>query len=91
MLKPTQDKEANDLIKRLIREDVAHFDCKGDCPDEVAIYGNEHYGETIRTDEYCNECFTKRILEIIEGLGYYKGLPPSIEEALNSGDGVYRP
>lgn len=26
-----------------------------------------------------------------ENCGYHKGLPPSIEEALNSGDGVYRP
>ncbi len=30
-------------------------------------------------------------LKEIEGKGYYYGLPPSIEEALNSGDGVYRP
>ncbi len=27
----------------------------------------------------------------LEKLGYYKGLPPSIEEAMNSGDGAYRP
>lgn len=26
-----------------------------------------------------------------ESCGYHKGLPGSIEEALNSGDGVYRP
>ncbi len=26
-----------------------------------------------------------------EASGYHKGLPSSIEEALNSGDGVYRP
>ncbi len=26
-----------------------------------------------------------------ERVGYHKGLPPSIEEALNSGDGTYRP
>ena len=32
-----------------------------------------------------------RILQRLEELGYHKGLPPSIEEALNSGDGVYRP
>lgn len=31
------------------------------------------------------------ILKSLEKLGYYKGLPSNIEEALNSGDGVYRP
>ncbi len=31
------------------------------------------------------------LLSVIEKLGYHKGLPPSIEEALNSGDGAYRP
>lgn len=31
------------------------------------------------------------ILSALEKLGYHKGLPSSIEEALNSGDGVYRP
>lgn len=31
------------------------------------------------------------ILRALERLGYYKGLPDGITEALNSGDGVYRP
>lgn len=31
------------------------------------------------------------ILKIVEKEGYYKGLPESIAEALNSGDGTYRP
>ena len=31
------------------------------------------------------------LLKKLEDLGYHKGLPPSIAEALNSGDGVYRP
>ncbi len=30
-------------------------------------------------------------LKEIEDEGYHKGLPPNIEEALNSGDGAYRP
>ena len=31
------------------------------------------------------------ILGTVEARGYYKGTPSSIEEALNSGDGTYRP
>lgn len=31
------------------------------------------------------------ILDLLERNGYHKGLPDSIVEALNSGDGVYRP
>lgn len=30
-------------------------------------------------------------LKEVEGCGYHKGLPTSIEEALSSGDGAYRP
>jgi hypothetical protein len=37
-----------------------------------------------------NECVNKILVEL-ENRGYHVGLPPSIEEALNSGDGVYRP
>ncbi len=33
----------------------------------------------------------KLILDVIESYGYHKGLPDSIVEALNSGDGSYRP
>ena len=33
----------------------------------------------------------KLILDVVESHGYHKGLPESIEQALNSGDGVYRP
>lgn len=33
----------------------------------------------------------KLILDIMDSHGYHKGLPSIIEEALNSGDGVYRP
>jgi uncharacterized protein YcgL (UPF0745 family) len=31
------------------------------------------------------------ILQYLERQGYHKGLPSSIEEALNSGDGSYKP
>jgi hypothetical protein len=44
--------------------------------------GYKKYGTTvIQTD-------AQDILRALEKLGYHKGLPSSIEEALNSGDGV---
>jgi len=49
--------------------------------------------ETIHI-KYCGgDDFTMimEMLKLIEKEGYYKGLPPDIEWALNSGDGVYRP
>jgi hypothetical protein len=33
----------------------------------------------------------EHILRLVEDRGYYKGTPSSIEEALNSGNGSYRP
>ena len=53
-------------IIQFTRDNVALFDCAGDCPDEVAIYENEHYGETIRTPEYCNQCFAKRLVKLFK-------------------------
>jgi hypothetical protein len=58
--------DIKEQIKELISQDVALFDCQGDCPDEVAIYEKKHYGKTIRTDNYCNECFTSKIVKIFE-------------------------
>lgn len=55
-----------DELILLIAGDISSFDCKSDCPDEVAIYEDGHYGETIRTPTYCNECFAKRIAAIFE-------------------------
>ncbi len=53
-------------IIQFTKDNVALFDCAGDCPDEVAIYENEHYGETIRTPEYCNQCFAKRLVNLFK-------------------------
>ena len=33
----------------------------------------------------------KLILDVVESYGYHKGLPESIEQALNGGDGSYHP
>ena len=60
-------------IQRHLRDNVALFDCQGGCPDEVAIYEQEHYGETIRTAEYCNECFANQIMALIEETSYKAG------------------
>lgn len=78
MLKPTQDKE--------LREDISAYiyRCFGTWK-EYSYYdlsGMNKAGWRTYADE---------ILDKLEKLGYYKGLPTSIEEALNSGDGVYRP
>lgn len=35
--------------------------------------------------------YAELILKQLEDMGYHIGLPSSIEWALNSGDGVYRP
>uniref|UniRef100_A0A6M3KV66 Uncharacterized protein n=2 Tax=viral metagenome TaxID=1070528 RepID=A0A6M3KV66_9ZZZZ len=50
-------------ITKHISDDVGQFDCQSDCPDEVAIFENEHYGETLRTEKYCDECFATKLIE----------------------------
>lgn len=75
MLKPTQDKE---LKERLVRM----FD-----------NASENFGWTTSKNviHERHELVVTEILKEIEKRGYHIGLPPSIEEALNSGDGTYRP
>jgi len=51
-----------EAITKHISDDVDLFDCQGDCPDEVAIFENERYGETLRTEKYCNECFATKLI-----------------------------
>jgi hypothetical protein len=38
-----------------------------------------------------NDELAENILQLFENEGYHIGLPESIEWALNSGDGTYRP
>jgi len=52
--------EKREEIARYILDNVALFDCQGDCPDEVGL------GEMLRTPEYCAECFTRQILSLTE-------------------------
>ena len=45
----------------------------------------------VRQTDTLRDTLVTEILQDFERRGYYKGLPSSVEEALNSGDGVYRP
>ena len=79
MLKPTQDKELKDKITQIIKDSRCYCQCK--CEDcEV--------NNTINCSAYC--CMDSIGLELA-ARGYHIGLPESIEWALNSGDGTYRP
>jgi hypothetical protein len=51
-------------IRQKLNEDVALYDCQGDCPDEVAI------NPDLRTDSYCDKCFAKQLVLIMEQTGY---------------------
>lgn len=75
MLLPTQDKELNDRLVRMLDNASKIF---GFTPSEKKIHKR-------------HELVVSEILKDIEKEGYHKGLPPSIEEALNSGDGTYHP
>ncbi|MCK9369910.1 hypothetical protein M0R04_08400 [Candidatus Dojkabacteria bacterium] len=75
MILPTQDKELKTLIYPIL-EQTFRLDDKF----SYNVHSHKDIGNGI-----------DRILLILEELGYHLGLPPSIEEALNSGDGVYRP
>lgn len=50
------------LLKK-VRDDISLLDCQGDCPDEVAIA--EETGGEIRTDTYCENCFTNQLLSLL--------------------------
>jgi hypothetical protein len=78
MITPRQDKE--------MREEIASYlyKCFG------AWIENSYY-DLSKTNKAGWQEYAMDILEKMEAGGYHKGLPPSIEEALNSGDGVYRP
>lgn len=80
MLKPTQDKEA------MLRTETAILKFI-----KTLTVGLTETKPEIFYTEACVEKCRADILTMLEKLGYHKGLPSTIEEALNSGDGVYRP
>ena len=47
-------------ITEKLANDIALYDCQGDCPDEVAL------NEDLRTPEYCNKCFSDQILTYLK-------------------------
>lgn len=78
MMLPTRDKDLQAAITAELKY----------CFDEgrYSTAPDYHWArETIETHAL------NKILQGLEERGYHAGLPPSIEEALNSGDGVYRP
>ncbi len=77
---PTQDKEAMMKTESAILRFVKTL-TTGLTETKPEIFYTEANVEKCRAD----------ILNALEKLGYHKGLPSSIEEALNSGDGSYRP
>ena len=56
--------ELREKLTKYLSDNIALLDCQGGCPDEVAI------NESLRTDNYCNKCFTDQILALIEKAGY---------------------
>lgn len=75
MLLPTQDEKLRDRLVRMV-----------DNATEVFQWTNSK-NEVHKQ----HELVISEILKEIEKEGYHKGLPSSIEEALNSRDGSYRP
>jgi hypothetical protein len=75
MLLPTQDKELKTRLIQMINN-AANY---------LLPTTSEHVVVKQR------ELVIDELLKEIEQRGYHKGLPSGIEEALNSGDGTYRP
>ena len=66
-MKPTQDKEAVNLLKNLAGN-ISLSDCERDCADEVFL------NPALRTNEYCAKCFANCALAKLERLGYHKDI-----------------
>jgi len=67
-------KELAELRERLAhfaRDNIALFDCTGDCPDEVAIKAEAGIN-LLSSPDTCNYCFANKILAIIKEAGYVK-------------------
>jgi len=83
MLLPTQDKKAR-LTPREIQK---YIDLARQSGSNVNINATGYkYGWRRAINDAIDDQIAK-----LEKLGYHKGLPSTIEEALNIGDGTYRP
>ncbi len=74
MMLPIQDKEA-----RLTEME---------CYQATIAYAHRLGRKVSRGTHAGDEALCEAQIAKLERLGYHRGLPPSIEEALNSGDGV---
>ena len=97
-LLPTQDKELQESIRQFLDKKFNDWD-ESNCQDchnrdyaTCSINGQatESVGSCPQMDESLIS-ISSALASLIEKLGYSKGLPDSISEALNSGDGTYRP
>ena len=80
MLLPTQDDELINNSAKALREKYMDY----------GFGKHAEWGNNYPYKEYW-QSLARAVLEVAEKEGYHKGLPANIEEALNSGDGVYRP
>ncbi len=77
-MKPTQDKKLRDEITTYVYENFT-------------TWKERWFINLKKVDQDNWRTYGDDICKIIEKRGYHIGLPSIIEEALNSGDGVYRP
>ena len=57
--------ELEEGLTKYLSDNVALFDCQGDCPDEESRM-------MVKPDEYCNKCFAKLIITLVKEDGYVK-------------------
>lgn len=50
-------------VLKFVSDNIAMYDCQGDCPDEIALA--EKKGKNLRNAEYCDSCFTNRLLALL--------------------------
>ena len=57
--------ELEEKLTKYLSDNVALFDCQGDCPDEESQ-------RMVKPDEYCSKCFAKQIITLVKEDGYVK-------------------
>ena len=82
---PTKDKESIKIVCQYL------FDIWKEAKESSEDEWDIEYDALPEKHKHEYELTAGRLLMALENLGYHKGLPSSIEEALNSVDGTYRP
>lgn len=80
---PSEDKELRENIAKVIPCNSRKGMTGAFCPVAITKYDCPHCEWAL--------AHAHIILRLVDEHGYYKGLLSSVEEALNSGDGTYRP